>query len=40
MRKVIISATAVSLLGIVMLTFAMCDGPEQTPEPPSYLPNR
>jgi hypothetical protein len=39
MKKVIIGATAIALLGIVVLTFTMCAGPRQTPESPSYLPN-
>jgi hypothetical protein len=40
MNKVIAIATALALLGIVMLTFTMCDGPDDTPESPSYLPQR
>lgn len=40
MKRVIITATALALLGIVMLTFAMCEGQSDTPESPSYLPAR
>jgi hypothetical protein len=40
MKRVIIIATALALLGIVMLTFAMCEGPSSTPKAPSYLPDR
>jgi hypothetical protein len=38
MKKIIVGATAVSMLGIVVLTFTMCAAPAQTPESPSYLP--
>jgi hypothetical protein len=40
MKKFIIAATAVALLGIVVLSFTLCSGPAQTPQSPSYLPQR
>jgi hypothetical protein len=36
--RTVIGATALALLGIVMLTFSMCSGPAETPKSPSYLP--
>lgn len=40
MKKIIIFATALALLGIVALSFTLCSGPAQTPKSPSYLPQR
>jgi hypothetical protein len=44
MKKVIVGATSLALLGIVMLTFTMCDKPnsfvEKPPTDTSYLPKR
>lgn len=31
---------AIALFTLVVLTFAMCEGPEQRTESPSYLPQR
>ena len=40
MKKTIVGLTAVSMIGIVVLTFTMCEGPADTPKSPSYLPQR
>jgi hypothetical protein len=44
MKKTIFGITGVALLGIVMLSFTMCDKPssfiEKPPTDTSYLPNR
>jgi hypothetical protein len=31
---------AAALIALAVLAFTQCDGPEQTPESPSYLPQR